>query len=350
MKGGVKEKCFERLREYMSNASTRRGAYARVAEEFRVSVSAIKMAASRAGITSRSHSLRYSFSVEEEQDIKTFCIKHARRGTPLSVPELMELLSRYKKISGKGGISRKFVTGFIERHKRFLCLKTGKLTSPTRSSDVMLQLTNNFIDELGPLFLSKTINERNLFVFDETIIGESDVQQLMVGERRKSGGGNVNVFNKRTKALGCFIPFSMCDGTTPFKVFITRTGKSRKGARPKTATEEDVKVIRTPTEYRLLLSSETGYMTIPLYKSIMKHFTDWWTEDNPGLQCFLICDNLPVHVNKDVFELASANGVNIKTIMPGTSHWFQVHDQTPFGSLKKKIERIKKSVFASFLA
>ena len=27
----------------------------------------------------------------------------------------------------------------------------------------------------------------------------------------------------------------------------------------------------------------------------------------------------------------------MKNIMPGTSHWFQVHDQQPFGALKKKM-------------
>ena len=98
-----------------------------------------------------------------------------------------------------------------------------------------------------------------------------------------------------------------------------------------------MKVEQTPTLYKLLLSSKSGYVTIPLFKRIMEHFTKWWNESFPGLDCFLVCDNLPVHVNSSITKFTDSKGVHIKTIMPGSSHWFQVHDQHPFGILKNKI-------------
>jgi len=58
-----------------------------------------------------------------------------------------------------------------------------------------------------------------------------------------------------------------------------------------------------------------------------------------------VCDRLPVHVNDDVKEFARARGIIIVAIMPGSSHWFQVQDQQPFGTLKRKME-IQKSRFS----
>ena len=324
----------------MSNASTRRGAYAKVAEEFGVSVGAIKMMASRAGLTSRVHSLQYSFAKKEEEGIVAICIKYARRGEPLTVHDFIELVSRYKKYPK----NRRFSRTFVRRHRTSLCMKPGKLTSPTRVSDLRLQQTEEFINKLDPLFERNIINKKNLFVFDETVIGESDVQQLVVGEHRKSGGGNINVFKKRIPALGSFTPFSRCDGTTPFRVFVQRVGKSPKRGRPKRGTVHKEKAVHTADSYRLYLSSKTGYMTKPLFKCIMEHFVKWWNAENPGLHCYLLCDNLNIHINKEVVAFTSARGVNITTIMPGSSHWFQVHDQIPFGTLKKKMADVKNNL------
>jgi len=52
----------------------------------------------------------------------------------------------------------------------------------------------------------------------------------------------------------------------------------------------------------------------------MQEFTKWWTSTRPGLEFFLISDNLSIHRNKDIVEEAEHNGI------PGSSHWFQVHD------------------------
>lgn len=337
------------IKKYMDNASTRDEAYTRAARRFHTSVAAIKMFASRYHLTSKEHSMQYAFSAKEEEGIVAFCRKYARRSAPLTIPEFIELTSRFKKYPKGRRFTPSFVTKFVRRHKDVLCLRTEKLTSPTRSPSLMEKYTEDFIAELDPLFNKHTINEKNLFVFDETVIGDTSAKQRRVGERRKSGGGNVNVNQKRPKSLGAFLPISQCTGSTPFKVFIRRLGKLGKRASSKRQSEVIEKVISTPTEYKLYLSSRTGYITIPLFKRIMEHFANWWNRDHAGLECYLICDKLPIHVNDDVVASAKAKGIIIKTIMPGSSHWFQVHDQIPFGLLKKKMA-LKKNTFSKVLS
>lgn len=341
MKKKVTSEVLDRLKWYMSNASTRNEAYQNVSGEYHISVSTIKNAASKAGITSPMHSLRYILSDKEEKALVAICIKYANRNEPLTIHDIIELVSRYKSYPETQRISRHFVSNFVKRHKKHLCIRTGTVTSPSRSSDVMQTLAEDFISELEPLFRRNIINKRNLFVFDETIIGESDTKQLFIGSRRNSGGGNVNVFRTRGKAVGSVTPFSMVDGTTPFIVYVWKESKKRKAASSNCQPEQNVTVVRTVKQYRLYLSSDTGYMTIPMFRCIMEHFVKWWTESHPGLECYLVCDNLRIHTTASIIEFTEAKGVHIKTIMPKSSHWFQVHDQKPFGNLKKKMKQLK---------
>ena len=69
-------------------------------------------------------------------------------------------------------ISRHFVSNFIKRHGKTLLAKPGKVTSPKRSSDVMMQEGEKFIADVEPLVMRHTINKKNVFVFDETMIGD----------------------------------------------------------------------------------------------------------------------------------------------------------------------------------
>ena len=294
--------------------------------------------------------MHFYFTVKEEEDFVKICNKYANRGDPLTIADLIELLSRYKNLPENKKISRHCVTDFLKRHRKVICVKYAKETSPKRSSDVMNISTQQFVDELDPLFHANLINRNNLFVFDETLIGQSAHKLLVVGERRKSGGGNINKYGTSGKTLGCYIPFSKCDGSTPFRVFVKKGPETSKPEGPQGQPEENVKVVRSATIYRLYLSSKSGYLTIPLFQCILDHFSNWWKESFPNLRCYWICDELRIHVNNDIVDYANAKGICTKAIMPGSSHWFQVHDQLPFGTLKKKNGSDKKQVFKGSLA
>ena len=210
----------------------------------------------------------------------------------------------------------------------------------------MLQKTLDFIASMDEIMATHVINKNNIVVFDETIIKDGGTLPIVIGERKESGGGTVNVIDIKAYPLGCYIPFSMPDGSTPFRVFIFRTGPNVRGKAfvPAFKPKEERGLREHPV--RLFLQSEKGYLTIELFRYIMEEFTKWWTTTRPGLDCFLICDNLSSHKDKDVISIARRNGIHFINIMPGSSNWFQVHDQEPFGLLKKSIseEKIKSPV------
>ena len=178
--------------------------------------------------------------------------------------------------------------------------------------------------------------KRNTFVFDETVIGDCCGIPVVIGERRNSGGGSINVLFFCEKALGCYIPFSVPDCSTPLRVFIFKSGSNKKGhVLPEALRPVEERRLRTHP-HRLFLQSEKGHLTYEHFKIIMEEFIKWWRRFHPRLHCFLISDNLSIHRADDIVRIAARHGVHLLNIMAGTSHWFQVHDQLPFENLKKK--------------
>ena len=160
----------------------------------------------------------------------------------------------------------------------------------------------------------------------------------MIGERRDSGGGNINALETRERALGCYIPFSMPDGSTPFRVFIFRGDETDVDGVPVTALQPEAEIGLRNHPHRLCLVNKKGYLTAELFAYIMKEFAKWWTDTRPGLDCYMISDNLRIHTNVEVVATALRSGIHMINIMPGSSHWFQVHDQHPFATLKNVME------------
>jgi len=143
-----------------------------------------------------------------------------------------------------------------------------------------------------------TLNKNNPVVFDETVIGNNSYVPVVIGERRKSGRSNMNVLRIREKALGCYIPFSMPDGTTPFRVFIFKSGCKRQGCVLAHALTETGETRLRTHPHRPFLESQKGFLTAKLFKVVMEEFIKWWKPGHPGLHCFLLlrvldCMNFP---------------------------------------------------------
>ena len=92
----VTKEVLNKLKWYMSNASSRGNAYRKISEEYGISVGIIKNAASKAGLALPTHSLHCILSAKEEDALVTIYTKYSRRNTPLTIPVFIELVSRCK--------------------------------------------------------------------------------------------------------------------------------------------------------------------------------------------------------------------------------------------------------------
>ena len=200
----------------------------------------------------------------------------------------------------------------------------------------MVDRTVQFIKSLDMMMRRNIINKNNIVVFDETLIGDDGSAPQVIGEKKGSAGDNINVVRTREKALGCYIPFSMVDGSTPFRVSVFKTSDVEIKGDLVTVLQPKEETGRRGDPHRVVFHTQTGYVN-----------KEGWTTTRPGLHCFLICDNLPAHRNNEIVSTARVQGIHILHIMPGSSHWFQVHDQLPFATLKKKMNAKKNEILTS---
>ena len=188
-----KQILLKRCKTRMTRASTRNNFYKKLHESSGCSLCALRKRVSRAHMTSKRFSLMCTFSKEEEDALVDVCILCSRENKPLTIRDFIRLASYFaNRFDEADFLTRSFERRFIKRHKNVLCKRTGKMTSPTRCSDKMLQKTEEFIQELDPFMTTHHMNKNNIVVFDETIIGDDVSLPLVIGERRKSGGGNLN--------------------------------------------------------------------------------------------------------------------------------------------------------------
>jgi hypothetical protein len=262
------------------------------------------------------------------------CILYARQGLPLNQESFIRIAS---KLCGKQ-LTKGFFYRFMNRHKSDLVFQKGVLTSPTRSRGDMSTLAEAFISELDPLITKGVVNAGNMFVFDETIVGGSASLPKVIGEATNVGDGNTHVVRQRERALCSFIPFSQPDGSTPFCAYVFKEAHCRRHAQKIIVDEPERRGTRRKEPHRVFLASESGYLTTELFRIVMDQFASWWTVVcGAKKDCYLFSDQLAIHKNKDIVREARTRGIHMHNIMPGSSHWFQVHDHLPFCLLKKKL-------------
>ena len=285
-----------------------------------------------------------AFSEEEEQALVTLCLMYARQSMPLTLKDFIELASIYAKKEEGEFFSYAFVSDFVGRHSDVLKKKKGKVTSPQRCIEAMQKNTKDFVESMDMIMATNIINENNLVVFDETVIGEDGPLPIVISEEKDVAGNNANVCQTRGQRLGTYLPFSLPDGTTPYRVFIFRRGNLKDDEILKHAVVPNWEKGLRGDPRRLILSNETGFMTTELFEYIMDDFTNWWRVTHTGLHCFLVCDNLSIHCNNSIRKKAWRQGIHFLYIMPGSSHWFQVHDQAPFANLKNEMAVLKSEL------
>ena len=79
----------------------------------------------------------------------------------------------------------------------------------------------------------------------------------------------------------------MPDSSTKFGVYILGMEKLKKCQEILDVEVPDEEIKIRLVSRRVYFASETGYLTIALYKRVMECFTNWWRSHSSTLECFL---------------------------------------------------------------
>ena len=183
---------LQELEKYISRSTTRKKAYQLLAKKTGKSEDAFRKAAKKHGLVKKEHNMHCALSEEEEKALVHTCILYARQYTPLTIPGFINLASIFAERPADKPFSRHFVKNFVRRHSDELRMGEGKVTSSKRCFESMRRNTIEFVESINDVRLKNTMNKNNIVVFDETIIGDGEYIPLVIGERKDSGGGNIN--------------------------------------------------------------------------------------------------------------------------------------------------------------
>lgn len=231
--------------------------------------------------------------------------------------------------------SMKWCCNFLKRHSKMLSTLRPKVLSPIRARDDLVERTRSFITQWSILIEKKVLREDNLFVFDETRVGRPEGGKKLVHGLLSSSPHKETT---RGEVFATYIPFSRPTGETPFRVYIFKNGGNESGPVSKVALGRKESLRDMTCTKRVYLSTDTGYLTKEAFQYVMEEFERWWVSISGGKDCYLLSDNLGAHQNSEVVQSMTRRRIFLWNIMPGTSYWFQVHDNTPFGSLKKGLQ------------
>lgn len=266
----------------------------------------------------------------EDAVLGVICAFHSL-DTPLDLPRVRKFLCGYVGAD----VSESYTRNFLLKHRKDIRLGERSVLSKTRIDGTVAAQAGEFNRQFSGMRACRNFNLFNSFVCDETRIGRNPSGNLVVLDTLLCHRNDVQ---PRGESLATLIPFTNFIGETPFLVLIYK----HEGA-PGSKQTVHVPIGREGlrrSRHIMRLTSDTGYLTRELWADIMREFRAWWNSFHPGLELYLLFDNLGSHLDEDLIMKEMENLFYMWTIMKNTSHWFQVHDQYVFAVLKRVLARL----------
>jgi len=267
-------------------------------------------------------------------------------------------------------VSPSWVTRFLVSHEDEICMTSckelsGKRSNPGNMSDVegFIESMEETISKVGPY------PRHAVFNIDETRVVNSagGATFVRIEERNRE---KHNLHTVRHASSATLVTVACADGTCLMSTWIL---KGKISAREQSSwdllQEEDQELkkllqpinvnshipqdVRTRSQRhsRYYAFNKTGCMNKVLWKSMMKAIVyEWRIKQHAGLRACLLCDQLGSHKDLEALTYAFLNDIDIWSLAPNTSHWFQPLDDIPFGNFKSVFrEELSRREFASFL-
>lgn len=265
------------------------------------------------------------FSAEKEKEIAEHCVKMSLMFFGLTKLELRKAVFDYAE---KNGIPHRFnkdnklagkdwLEGFLKRNDR-ISIRKPEATSVNRIKAFNKQEVDKFFQNLDELMSKYNFQPDRIYNFDETgknivhkpklIIAKKGMKR--VGAATSGERGKNHTVACAVSAAGHYIP--------PMIIF------------PRVRMSANLMINGPPGA--IYKASKSGWVTEQLYVEWLVHFKDKTNAsiENPVL---LILDNHSTHCSVEAYDYCIANGIEVVSLPPHTSHRLQPLDLTIFGPL-----------------
>ena len=172
----------------------------------------------------------------------------------------------------------------------------------SRVANTIVVETERSIKTWSELVESNRILKFNVMIFDEMVVGDPTKLGNVIACK---GKGAARLCCVREKQLCVQAPFSSNDGSTLLIAHIFE--KKKGGDRSKDCVM--VRLLQAHGERnqpeRRYFVTVTGYLNVEVFTMVLSDFLDIWNLVHPGVECFLLSDNLAIHTNSDIVSAAA---------------------------------------------
>lgn len=231
--------------------------------------------------------------------------------------------------------SRNWASMWVKARPDRLRVSKGKLMAKKRVNDIIISEVDQFCEVMEVNFHRYHFSDFNCVNYDETriVIGENKVFRVFDKSKDTS-----DFVGGKTKALGSYIPFVSASGVVIMSVFIfpCKEGEETGLVRQEIEVPTSGNGTRT-SRNRYYLFTPSGYLDGEAFRVIVEEFCRLWNLLHPGMHCYLLGDQLQVHMNSYLIADSRASNVFMLFLPANTSHFIQPLDNLCFADFKKKI-------------
>ena len=291
-------------------------------------------------IRSREHGNRLLSDLEEALTVSSF-ITMDRMKRPLTRPGALVMMATMWKRT----FSAQHLRGLLQRNKKFVRIKQGKVVTKGRTDPNNIRELEWFCDQFELVQQRHEITAKNLLNLDEirVSISRDGVSAVNVISSNDRSGGNIAMTVDQTTLT--LLPVVSAAGECLAVYIVVR--KVMKEEERKSDAPTTIHVVgdeppnrrvsrrrKHPWRYFYAVTA-TGNINSDLYLEIMKHYSTVWSTAHPGLHAFVLMDRLHAHTDPTtVAELAKRNVFTL-LFNANASLYIQPLDGVVFSVLKR---------------
>lgn len=286
---------------------------------------------------SRVHSLRI-LSDDQEHVICATLLSQASLKKSLRAVDLRNLVNSAFSVD----VTMNWVQSFMGRHKDLLRYCKARIVAKARVKQNIRPDTIRFCELYGCIIDNCEIVPHALINIDEcrlamrrdgqlgltTICGVDEIDQNV---QAPTDGLTMSVLPFVSAAGECLAVF----------IVLKAPGKIAEGKEyaldiihPSKHFRRSARLSKHPWSY-FYVYTKSGYINTQCYDAIMQRFTAIWHTRYPGLDCWVLADQLGCHKDPKVVESLAEDHIYTLLFPPNTSHFLQPLDGHVFRTLKR---------------
>lgn len=272
-------------------------------------------------------------SDEDERLLLLLVVAFSENNQGLSMQDIIRVVKNTFDLD----VSQTWVYRFRIRHKDKLSKRKPMVVSKARNKITDDSLIYQYVNSMLRMHAITSFKAHQIVNYDESrlYVGPDSIKCTFITEASWKMKAQ-KVVDTGGHQTGSVLPFISADGKLLFMAIVTKP----LGERSKISISRQLDNNSRSLVPHKIYFTDTSFVDSALFDTILNDFATMWKNQNPGLDCMVIGDNLGVHEDLDLRARMVKEGLYMVFLPPNTTHWSQPLDTILFALFKVAARKI----------